>query len=84
MDFPLISLSLIHEIFAEKLQFRKLCSHWVPKILIEHHQKQRLQFLTHYNEDDDDFLSLIVTVDETWVSYDTFERFFFPMAGSKS
>lgn len=75
MEFPQISRSLIHEIVNEKLKFRKLCSRWVPKILTEQHKKQRmgsaLQFLTRYNEDGDDFLSRIVTGDETWVSYDT-------------
>ena len=69
MEFPQISLTLIHEIFAEKLQFQKLCSRWVPKILTEQHQKQRigsvLQFLTRYNEDDDDFLTWIVAGDES-------------------
>ncbi|KAF8788189.1 Histone-lysine N-methyltransferase SETMAR like protein [Argiope bruennichi] len=33
-----------------------------------------LQFLTLYNEDGEDFLSRIVTGDETWVSYDTSEN----------
>ncbi|XP_015904956.1 mariner Mos1 transposase [Parasteatoda tepidariorum] len=74
-EFPQISRSLIHEIVTEKLKFRELCSRWVPKILTEQHKKQRmgsaLQFLTRYNEDADDFLSRIVTGDETWVSYDT-------------
>nr|XP_015920477.2 histone-lysine N-methyltransferase SETMAR-like [Parasteatoda tepidariorum] len=74
-EFPQMSRSLIHEIVTEKLKFRKLCSRWVPKILTEQHKKQRmgsaLQFLTRYNEDGDDFLSRIVTGDETWVSYET-------------
>ena len=75
MEFPQISQSLIHEIVSEKLKFRKLCSRWVPKILTEQHKKQRmssaLHFLTRYNDGGDDFLSRIVTGDETWVAYDT-------------
>ncbi|CAL1268640.1 unnamed protein product [Larinioides sclopetarius] len=75
MEFPQISRSPIHEIVTEKLKFRNFCSRWVPKILTEQHKKQRmgsaLQFLTRYNEDGDDFLSRIVTGDETWVSYDS-------------
>ena len=75
MKFPQISQSLIHEIATEKLQFLKLCSRWVPKIQAEQHQKQQMssafQFLTHCNEGSENFLSQIVTGDETWVSYDT-------------
>ena len=73
--FPQISRSLLHEIVSEKLNFRKLCARWVPKTLTEQHKKQRqgsvLNFLTHYNKDGDDFLSKIVTGDETWVAYET-------------
>ncbi|GFV83346.1 histone-lysine N-methyltransferase SETMAR [Trichonephila clavipes] len=47
----------------------------VPKILTESHKIKRmgcaLEFLTRYHEDGVDFLSQIVTGDETWVSYDT-------------
>lgn len=75
MEFPQISRSLIHEIVTEKLKFRKLCSRWVPKILTEQHKTKRmgsaLQFLTRYDEGGEEFLTQIVTGDETWVSYDT-------------
>jgi len=74
-EFPQISRSLIHEIVTEKLKFRKLCSRWVPKILTEQHKTKRmgsaLQFLTRYDEGGEEFLTQIVTGDETWVSYDT-------------
>lgn len=73
--FPQISRSLLHEIVSKKLNFRKLCARWVPKILTEQHKKQRedsvLDFLTRYNKDGDDFLSKIVSRDETWVAYET-------------
>ncbi|XP_023310469.1 histone-lysine N-methyltransferase SETMAR-like [Anoplophora glabripennis] len=75
MEFPQISRSLIHEIVTEKLKFRKLCRRWVPKILTEQHKTKRmgsaLQFLTRYDEGGEEFLTQIVTGDETWVSYDT-------------
>ncbi|XP_035229348.1 histone-lysine N-methyltransferase SETMAR-like [Stegodyphus dumicola] len=75
MEFPQISRSLMHEIVTEKLKFRKLCSRWVPKILTEQHKTKRmgnaLQFLTRYAESGEEFLTQIVTGDETWVSYDT-------------
>lgn len=73
--FPQISRSLLHEIVSKKLNFRKLCARWVPKTLTEQHKKQRqgsaLDFLTRYNKDGDDFLSKIVSRDETWVAYET-------------
>ena len=69
MEFQQISRSLIHENNTEKLQFRKLYSGWVLKILTEQHQKQWIssafQFLTRYNKDGDDFLSRIITGNET-------------------
>jgi histone-lysine N-methyltransferase SETMAR len=58
-----------------KLNFRKLCARWVPKILTDEHkmkhQGNALQFLSRYEDDCDNFLSRIVTGDETWVSHVT-------------
>ncbi|GFW44767.1 histone-lysine N-methyltransferase SETMAR [Trichonephila clavipes] len=75
MEFPQISRSLMHGIVTDKLKFHKLCARWVPKILTESHKTKRmscaLAFLTRYHEGCVDFLSQIVTGDETWVSYDT-------------
>ncbi|GFW79557.1 histone-lysine N-methyltransferase SETMAR [Trichonephila clavipes] len=75
MEFPQISRSLMLEIVTDKLKFHKLCARWVPKILTESHKTKRmgyaLEFLTRYHEGGVDFLSQIVTGDETWVSYDT-------------
>ncbi|GFW84146.1 histone-lysine N-methyltransferase SETMAR [Trichonephila clavipes] len=75
MEFPQISRSLMHEIVTDKLKFHKLCARWVPKILTESHKTKRmgcaLEFLTRYHEGGVDFLSQIVTGDETCVSFDT-------------
>ena len=38
LHFPQISQSLLHEIVSDKLQFWKLCAHWVPKMLTEEHK----------------------------------------------
>jgi hypothetical protein len=60
---------------SDRLNYRKLCSRWVPKMLSEEHKTKRagsaLTFLTRYSEQDDEFLSHIVTGDETWVSHVT-------------
>jgi hypothetical protein len=52
-------------IVSDKLCFRKLCSRWVPNMLMDEHKMKRqasvLTFLTRYSEQGDDFLSRIVT-----------------------
>jgi hypothetical protein len=37
LHFPQISRSLLHKILYDKLRFRKLCSRWVSKLLMEEH-----------------------------------------------
>jgi len=73
--FLKISRSLLHEIVSDKLKFRKLCACWVPKMLMEEHklkwQASALDFLTWYSEEGDNFLSRVVTEDETWVWHAT-------------
>ena len=68
-NFPEISRSLLHEIVTDHLGYRKVCSRWVPKQLTQAHKDQRaasaLTFLTRYNDEGDDFLTPILTVDET-------------------
>lgn len=70
MEFPQVSRSALYAIVSEN--FKKLCACWVPKLLTEDHEKQRLDsaltFLTRYDEEGYDVSSQIVTGDETWVS----------------
>jgi len=74
LHFPQISLSLLHEIVSDKVKFRKLCAQWVPKMLMEERKLKRqastLYFLTQYREEGVNFLSHVVTGDETWVSHE--------------
>lgn len=74
-EFPQISKTVLHEIVRNRLNYRKLCSRWVPKILTDVHKTQRLgsalTFLTRYSEEGIEFLNQIVTGDETWVSHVT-------------
>jgi len=71
LHFPQISLSILHEIVSDKLKFRKLCAHCLLKMLTEGHELKRqastLDFLTQYSEEGENFLSHVVTGDETWV-----------------
>lgn len=73
--FPQVSRSVLYEIVSKRLSYRKVCSRWVPKMLTEEHKTKRvcsaLTFLERYHEEGDDFLSQIVTGDETWVAYVT-------------
>jgi hypothetical protein len=70
LHFPQILRTFFHEIVSDKLHFRKLCSRWVLKMLMDEHkmkqQASALIFLTRYSEQGDDFLSHIVTGDEIW------------------
>jgi hypothetical protein len=67
---PKPSKTTINEGVTEKLQYRKLCTLWVPKMLtVDHKTKQKctvLKFLTCHAEEGDEFLDSIVIGDETW------------------
>jgi len=72
--FSEISQSLLHKIVSDKLEFRKFCARWVPKTLTEEHKLKRqastLDFLTRNSEEGENFLSHVVTGNETWVSHE--------------
>jgi len=74
LHFPQISLSLLHQIVSGKVKFRKLCANCVPKLLTEEHKLEQqaatLDFLTQYREEGENFLSHVVTGNETWVSHE--------------
>ena len=72
---PVVSKTTIHEAVTEKLGYRKLCAHWVPKMLTDDHKMKRmgsaLKFLTCYAKEGDEILDSIVTGDETCVFHHT-------------
>ncbi|GBM84910.1 hypothetical protein AVEN_23711-1 [Araneus ventricosus] len=74
-EFPLISKTVLHEIVTNCLNYCKLCSRWVPKMLMDVHKTKglgsALTFLTRYSEEDNEFLNKIVTGGETWVCHVT-------------
>jgi len=73
--FPNVSWKTVRRIVTESLHFRKLCARWVPKNLTPEHKTKHmgsaLSFLERYEKDGDEFLTHIVTGDETWVSHVT-------------
>ena len=72
---PEVSKTTIHETVTEKLEYRKVCAHWVSKMLTDDHKMKRmgsvLKFFTCYTQEGDEFLDSIVTGDETWVFHHT-------------
>ena len=66
-----ISHGTAHNIIHDELKFRKVSCRWVPKMLTTDHKKARLevctQLLQRFKTEGDNFLSCIITGDETWV-----------------
>jgi len=70
-----VSRSTIGKTLTEKLEYRKVCARWVPCMLTEDHQRQRIdssrEFLQRYADENDNFLDSIVMGDETWAFHFT-------------
>ena len=66
------SVGTVHTIIHEKLNMRRLCARWIPKMLSECQKAQRVEscqrFVQRFEREGEDFLSRIVTADETWIS----------------
>ncbi|GFY24342.1 uncharacterized protein TNCV_1013911 [Trichonephila clavipes] len=75
LEFHNVSRSVVYKIVTGNLNFKKLCSRWVPRLLAAEHKEKRfaisLDFLIRYEEEGYDILSRIMTGDETWVSHIT-------------
>ena len=63
----------VSTILHDRLGMRKLTAHWVPKSLSDEQMATRASvcsaLLKRFRSKEDDFLSCLVTVDETWVHY---------------
>ncbi|GFY36165.1 uncharacterized protein TNCV_4845371 [Trichonephila clavipes] len=42
LEFPNVGRTTLHKVVSEKLKFRKLCAHWVPRLLTEEHKLKRM------------------------------------------
>ena len=66
------SVGTVHTIIHETLNMRRLCARWIPKMLSECQEAQRVEscrhFVQRFEQEGEDFLSRIVTTDETWIS----------------
>ena len=68
-----ISHGSVSTILHDRLGMHKLTAHWVPKSLSDEQMATRASvyraLLKQFRSKEDDFLSRLVTVDETWVHY---------------
>lgn len=75
LEFQNVGRTTLHKIVSENLQFQKMYTCWIPRLLTEEYQMKRmvysLDILDRYYKDGDQFLEKIVTGDETWVSHMT-------------
>ena len=64
-----ISHGSAYQIIHDKFGFHKVCARWVPRELTAEHKRKRVEICQHlhrYNNEGEEFLSRIVTEDETW------------------
>jgi hypothetical protein len=58
------------EAMVATLEYRKVCTRWVPPMLTQEHKEHRMQvcqdLLNQYKAEGDSFLDRIITGDETW------------------
>ncbi|UYV76118.1 hypothetical protein LAZ67_13002624 [Cordylochernes scorpioides] len=70
-----IRRSSIGTIMSDVLNFLKVCTRWVPRLLLENHKQQRMEaaraFLEMHQRDGDQLFSRIVTEDESWMHHST-------------
>ncbi|GFU23258.1 uncharacterized protein TNCV_2559571 [Trichonephila clavipes] len=75
LQFPDVFRLVVYKIGIEDLNFKKLCSRCVLRLLTVEHKEKRfaisLDILIRYEKEGDGMLSQIVTGNETWVSHIT-------------
>ncbi|GFV67422.1 uncharacterized protein TNCV_1775791 [Trichonephila clavipes] len=88
LEFPDVSRSVMYKIVIVQLNFKKLCSRWVPRLLTAENKEKwfaiSLDYLIRYQEEENDMLSRIVNGDETCVSHITPESKELSMATQSS
>lgn len=68
-----ISIGSVGTIILDQLHYRKVCASWIPQMLTDQQKQTRLQIahtlLAQYEEEGEEFLQSIITMDEIWVHY---------------
>ena len=66
-----VSTSTVHDILKTELGMSKVCARWVPRLLKDHERETRIrcseEFVRWYEREGEEFLSRIITTDETWL-----------------
>jgi len=61
---------IVHTTINGKLNFLKTCSWWIPRTMIWKYKEQRVELLTSFYENGGrNFLTLLLTSDETWIHH---------------
>lgn len=72
-DLVKISVRSVQVIIHDKLNFNKVSARWVPKDLSDEQRQKRVQIsqelLQRFQQEGDDFLERIITVDESWMHH---------------
>ena len=72
-QFLQINFGSAQEIIHKILGYNTVFARWVPNRLTEEHKRRRMEIcqtlLNRYNNEGEEFLSRIVTEDESWVHY---------------
>ena len=70
-----ISYGSVVSILNDQLGLRKLSARWVPRLLSIDHKRKRVttskDCLELFNRNSNEFLRRFITVDETWIHYNT-------------
>jgi histone-lysine N-methyltransferase SETMAR len=70
-----ISRERVGCILHEKLDMKKLCARWVPRLFTADQKRTRMkiseQCLEHFNRNKTDFVRQFITMDETWIHHYT-------------
>lgn len=65
------SFGTVHRVLTNNLNMHKVSARWVPRLLSDDNKVRRVaasrKFLRRYDREGDEFLSRIVTTDETWL-----------------
>ena len=67
-----ISLGATHMLVTEKLHMRRVCARWVPRLLIPEQKDTRVQVCMQLKmmlQEDPEFLSKVITADESWLHH---------------
>ena len=66
-----MSYGTVYRILTDELHMRKVCARWIPRLLTDDNRNKRVnaskKFLRRYRHEGEEFLSRIVTTDETWL-----------------